>query len=123
MNKHATLIAAVREAENADLLQQSGADSVVISSEAAGRLLGLASTSPAIGEVMQDLLVQGSGLDIGERPPSAAEVGRSVADLDGVVLGVVRDGTLHLPDDAAIGPVRADDQLVVVGVSGIHGGL
>lgn len=118
MNKHATVTAAVREAENADLLQQSGADSVVVSSEAAGRLLGLASTSPAIGEVMQDLLVQGSGLDVGERRPTSAEVGRTVAELDDLVLGVVRAGAVRLPNDTDLGALTADDRLVIVLVNG-----
>ena len=39
---NAKIIASIREAENAHLLQQSGADSVVVSSETAGRLLGIA---------------------------------------------------------------------------------
>jgi voltage-gated potassium channel len=117
LNRHATLISSVREAENAALLQQSGATGVVVSSEAAGRLLGLASTSPAIGEVMQDLLVQGSGLDVGERVPTPAEVGRSIADLDDVVLGVVRGGQVLLPKPD-IGPLRIDDRLVLVRVNG-----
>ena len=37
----ARIVAAIREAENSHLLRQSGADSVVVSSETAGRLLGL----------------------------------------------------------------------------------
>ena len=43
---NAKIIAAVREAENQHLLQQSGADSVVVSSETAGRLLGIATQTP-----------------------------------------------------------------------------
>ncbi|MGD3903316.1 NAD-binding protein, partial [Xanthomonas citri pv. citri] len=38
----AMIVASVRESENQHLLEQSGADSVVISSETAGRMLGLA---------------------------------------------------------------------------------
>jgi len=37
----AKIVASIREAENHHLLRQSGADSVVVSSETAGRLLGL----------------------------------------------------------------------------------
>ena len=48
----ATIVASVREAENAHLLHQSGADSVIVSSEAAGRLLGLATDQPnAVGVI------------------------------------------------------------------------
>ena len=46
----AFIAAAAREAENAHLLRQGGADSVISSSDAAGRLLGLATRSPRIVE-------------------------------------------------------------------------
>jgi voltage-gated potassium channel len=114
LNSRASLVAAVRETENAELLQQSGADRVIVSAEAAGHLLGLASTSPAVGEVMQDLLVQGSGLDVRERAVVPAEVGRAPSDVEGVVLGVVRDGEVLLPGDARTGALRTGDRVVHV---------
>ena len=55
-----TVVAAVREAENADLLTQSGADSVITSSDAAGRLLGLATDSPRTVAVVEDLIAVGT---------------------------------------------------------------
>ena len=61
-NERAHLVVAVREAENAPLLRRSGADQVVVSSEAAGRLLGVAATSPDTGAVIVDLLEPGTGL-------------------------------------------------------------
>jgi voltage-gated potassium channel len=70
-----TLVAAVREAENADLLHQSGASSVITSSDAAGRLLGLATHSPATVEVVEDLIAYGRGLDLLERDVRPDEVG------------------------------------------------
>ena len=51
----AKIIAAVREAENQHLLQQSGADTTVVTSETAGRLLGIAKKTPTVVEVMEDL--------------------------------------------------------------------
>jgi hypothetical protein len=57
------------------LLRESGADSVITSSGAAGRLLGIATHSPTTVRVLEDLLDAGSGLDIVERPPRAAEIG------------------------------------------------
>ena len=39
------IVAAAREAENADLLRQSGAHHVVVSSSTAGRLIGLSTTA------------------------------------------------------------------------------
>lgn len=56
LNPTATVIAASREAHNAALLRQSGASSVVVSSETAGRLLGLAADSPRTVDVLEDLL-------------------------------------------------------------------
>lgn len=41
LNRGAKIVAAVREEENAPLLRQSGADAVITSASAAGRLLGL----------------------------------------------------------------------------------
>ena len=52
----ATIVASVRESENVHLVRQSGADSVVISSETAGRMLGLATMTPSVVEMMEDLL-------------------------------------------------------------------
>lgn len=52
----ATIVAAIREAENQHLLEQSGANSVVVSSETAGRLLGIATTTPSVVEMIEDLL-------------------------------------------------------------------
>ena len=46
LNPGARIVASVREEENAHLLRQGGADSVVVSSGAAGRLLGHAIKSP-----------------------------------------------------------------------------
>ncbi|WP_211145664.1 potassium channel family protein, partial [Mycobacterium interjectum] len=62
----AKIVASIREAENQHLLQQSGADSVVVSSETAGRLLGLATTTPSVVEMIEDLLTPDAGLAIAE---------------------------------------------------------
>ena len=83
-------MAAVREEENAPLLRQSGADAVITSASAAGRLLGLSVLSPAAGRVMEDLIQQGSGLDLVERPVIKAEVGRGPRETDDLVVSVVR---------------------------------
>ena len=47
LNSTVPISAAVREAENARLLSQSGATTVILSSEAAGRLIGLSTQAPA----------------------------------------------------------------------------
>ena len=56
MAPSAMIVASVREGENQHLLMQSGADSVVVSSETAGRLLGIATVTPPVVEMMEDLL-------------------------------------------------------------------
>ncbi|MBB4947766.1 voltage-gated potassium channel [Kitasatospora gansuensis] len=90
LNKHATVVAAVREDENAPLLRQSGADVVVTSSSSAGRLLGMSMLSPHAGAVMEDLLTYGNGLDVVERPVTKAEAGHSPRDCVDLVVAVVR---------------------------------
>ena len=49
LNPDTYVVAAVRESDNVQLVRQSGADSVVTSSDAVGRLLGLSSLSPTLG--------------------------------------------------------------------------
>ncbi|WP_432561521.1 potassium channel family protein [Kineococcus sp. SYSU DK003] len=92
LNSHATVVATAREVEHADLLRQSGADSVVVTSETSGRLLGLAAGSPASVEVVEDLVSFGTGLDLQDRPVRPEEVGRAPGTLDVPVLAVVREG-------------------------------
>ena len=52
LNATASVIATVRESENVDLLEQSGANSVITSSASIGRMLGLASDAPLAVEVV-----------------------------------------------------------------------
>lgn len=113
-NPGAYVVAAVRESQNAALLKRSGADAVIVSSEAAGRLLGVSVSSPPTGAVFEDLLVPGKGLELVTRPIDATEVGGEVRSTQDLVVAVVRDGaTLHFCD-AGVSPLRAGDSLVVV---------
>ena len=50
------LVAAAREQASANVLKQSGADQVITTAEAAGRLLGMQLVHPIAGELMEDLL-------------------------------------------------------------------
>ncbi|MDG9718452.1 potassium channel family protein [Streptomyces sp. DH24] len=114
MNRGAKIVAAVREEENAPLLRQSGADAVITSASAAGRLLGLSVLSPAAGMVMEDIIQQGSGLDIVERPAIKAEVGKSPRQIDDLVLSVVRGHRVLGYDDPAVGTVQLTDRLITI---------
>lgn len=110
----AHIVAAVREAENVHLLRQSGADTVVVSSETAGRLLGMATRTPTVVELVEDLLTPATGLAIGERPVERSEIGGSPRHLADIVLGVVRQGRLFRVDAPDVDAVEAGDLLLYV---------
>ncbi|WP_079127363.1 potassium channel family protein [Streptomyces sp. TP-A0874] len=114
INRSAKIVAAVREEENAPLLRQSGADAVITSASAAGRLLGLSMLSPSAGTVMEDLIQKGTGLDLIERPVVKAEVGRSVRETDDLVVSVKRGHRLLGYDDPKASPLQATDRLITI---------
>jgi len=111
-------VASVRESENVHLLRQSGASSVVVSAETAGRLLGAATTTPTVVEVIEDLLTPDAGFAISERDVAESEVGGSPRHLADIVLGVVRGGELHRVDSAVVDTLEADDRLLYVRKAG-----
>jgi voltage-gated potassium channel len=111
---NATIVASIREAENQHLLQQSGASSVVVSSETAGRLLGIATTTPSIVAMIDDLLTPAEGLAIAERDVEPTELGGSPRHLSDIVLGVVRGGHLLRVDAPEVDAIEAGDRLLYV---------
>ncbi|MBC3185877.1 potassium channel family protein [Corynebacterium sp. zg-331] len=110
----AMIVASVRESENQHLLEQSGADSVVISSETAGRMLGLATVTPSVVEMMEDLLSPDEGFSVAERPVAEDEVGAHPRHLADIVLGVVRSGELYRIDSPEAEAVEPGDRLLYV---------
>jgi len=114
LNPKARIVASVREAENAHLLRQSGADSVVVSSGAAGRLLAHAVKSPGVVQVLEDLLSVGQGIDIMEREVGPDEAGKPLGTMPtkAPIIAVVRDGQVLRFDDARVGDLHAEDRLV-----------
>jgi voltage-gated potassium channel len=114
LNADAWIVASVREHENAPLMKQSGADSVITSSDAVGRLLGLSSMSPTLGAVMEDLLTYGEGLEVAERDLLVSEVGQQPQSLPDQVIAVVRDETVHHYFDPVVTQLARGDRLVVV---------
>lgn len=111
---NAHIVASVREAENVHLLKQSGANQVVVSSETAGRLLGMATSAPAVVDVIEDLLTPETGLAIAERPVETGEEGGSPRHLADIVLGVVREGTLYRIDSPHVDAIEPGDRLLYV---------
>lgn len=114
LNPGAQVVAAVREADNVPLVRQSGADSVVTSSDAVGRLLGLSSLSPTLGSVMEDLLTYGEGLEVAERDLLVPEVGKQPQQLPDQVIAVVRDEKVHRYFDPVVTQLARGDRLIVV---------
>ncbi|MFC5669181.1 potassium channel family protein [Streptomyces incanus] len=114
LNRGAKIVVAVREEENAPLLKQSGADAVITSASAAGRLLGLSVLSPAAGMVMEDLIQQGSGLDMIERPVIKAEVGKSPREVGDLVVSVLRGHRVLGYDDENVGTLELTDRLITI---------
>jgi voltage-gated potassium channel len=114
LNPRARIVASVREGENAHLLQQGGADSVVVSSGAAGRLLGHAVKSPRVVQVLEDLLSVGEGLDVTEREVTPEETGQPLGSVptSAPVIAVVRGEDVLRFDDRRVGDLRAGDRLV-----------
>lgn len=110
----ATIVASVRESDNSHLLRQSGADSVVVSSETAGRLMGLATVTPSVTEMMEDLLSPDDGFSIAERLVVEEEVGGNPRVLEDVVLGVVRSGELYRIDAAEAETIEPGDRILYV---------
>jgi voltage-gated potassium channel len=114
LNPNAYIVASVREHENAPLMRQSGANAVITSSDAVGRLLGLSSLSPTLGTVMEDLLTYGEGLEVAERDLMVAEVGQSPQSLPDQVIAVVRDETVYRYFDPTVTQLARGDRIIVV---------
>ena len=110
----AQIVAAVREGENQHLLEQSGADTTVVSEETAGRLLGLATKTPRVVEMMEDLLTPDAGFAIAEREVQPKEAGGSPRHLPDIVLGVVRGGRLVRVDDPEVDAIELGDRLLCI---------
>ncbi|MGD9960111.1 potassium channel family protein [Nocardioides sp.] len=114
LNPDAYIVAAVREEENVPLMKQSGADSVITSADAVGRLLGLSTLSPTLGSVMEDLMTYGDGLEVAERELLVNEVGKQPQQLPDQVISVVRDEKVYRYFDPVVTQLARGDRLVVV---------
>jgi voltage-gated potassium channel len=114
LNRRASIAVAVREDENVPLLKQSGADTVITSSSAAGRLLGVATTSPHSANTLEELMTYGTGLDLIERPASEDEVGRSPRESKDLVVAVVRRKEVLAYSEPEAQILKAGDRLITV---------
>ena len=113
-NASAYIVAAVRESENAQLLRDGGANGVVVSSEAAGRLLGVAASSPTTGAIFEDLLVPGQGLELVEREVLREEVGLTPRATRDLVVAIIREGETQMFNVNQDVKLRKTDRVIVV---------
>lgn len=88
------------------MLRESGADAVVTSADAVGRLLGLSSVNPYVGTVVDDLLSSSKGMEVVQRMVSESEVGARPAD--------IQNDVLRNFYDPSVGQLQAGDVIVVV---------
>lgn len=114
LNPDVFIAASVRDDANAALIKQSGADAVIVSADSAGRMLGTSAVSPHLGNVLEDLITYGDGIEVAERDALAAEVGMLPTALPDRVVAVVREGRLLYYFEPAVGHVQRGDRLIVV---------
>jgi voltage-gated potassium channel len=121
LNATATIVASARESQNIIVLRQSGANIVIPTAEASGRMLGLSLQSHVAGQIVEDLLEPVEGLEIIERDITPAELGVSPESLisdKNVVLAVVRGGEVHRFDEGRVNLLQKGDRIVVIRPSG-----
>lgn len=119
-----TIVAAVRESQNAQILRQSGANNVIPTAESAGRLMGLSVISHTAGQIMEDLLDSTRGLEVVEREITKEELGLTTAELDArgqLVLAVIRNGVAHRFGTEDIRMLERGDRIVVIQSNGDEG--
>jgi len=117
LSPSATIVVSAREAVNADILRQSGANTVIPTAESAGHLMGMSLVAPTAGELMEDLLDSTGGLGVVERDVLPTEIGRKPGDIDTsgqIVLAVVRGTTVMRFDQDDSETLQAGDRLVVI---------
>jgi voltage-gated potassium channel len=113
----AEIVSAVREAENAEILRGAGADNVIQTAESAGNLMALTLISPEAGDLMEDLLESGRGLEIVQRLITKEELGIAPHEVNAsgeIVLAIVRDGDMHRFHEHRVRILEKNDELVVI---------
>jgi len=114
LNPRVNVVASCREEHNVELLKQSGADEVIVSSSSAGRILGMAAEAPEAARVVNDLLTFGDGLDINERLVETDNEPLHRPELAETTIAVVRDDRVLRPGDTHCVPLRKGDLVIFI---------
>jgi len=117
LNPRAVITVAARESANASLLRQSGADSVIMTAESAGRLLAVTLLTPTAGGILEDLIDPGKGMEVVERTVTAEEIGIApikLVERGTLVLAIIRDGITHRFDSGEITVFQRGDRVVLI---------
>ena len=117
LNADVHIVTGLRERENLDLLRQGGADEVIDSTAAVGRMLGLATEAPAAVRVLDDLIDAGAGLELDEVEP-VVDGDTARVPVGATLVAVMRDGQRVSPGEADAAALRPGDRLVVLRESG-----
>lgn len=115
LNPGAHITVSVRESDNVNLVRQSGADSVITSADSVGRLIGMSSLNPHLGDMVEDLLSSGQGLELAQRLATADEIGKNPGEITSErVVGVIRNQSLRRFYDSTVSSLEVGDELLVV---------
>ncbi len=110
------VVAAAKEAENVPLLYRSGADVVVASAVASGRMLPMATRQRFAPRFVEDIITFGRGMDLGERTVRPEEEGLPASSLPGLadklLLGALHDGRSYSFNQLSDLPLHAGDLIV-----------
>lgn len=111
----AHVAAIVKSAENEALMRQAGANVVVNPVDLGGHLLARATGSANVVDYVTDLVTNSGQVCLQERPVTAAEVGRSLADVaTGLGVRIHRDGGSVGFWEPAAQTLRAGDVIVEI---------
>ncbi len=115
LGPQARISAAVRNEENEDVVHQAGADTVINPVNFGGHLLAQSIGGGHAVDYIHDLATAGGRVEIHERPVSADEVGKPLADIStGLGLRILRDGGNHGFWEVSASKLQAGDIIVEV---------
>lgn len=107
--------AVIRADDNEPLARQAGADVVINPASFAGLLLAGSTEGPHVAEYLTDLAAANGRVALREREADAADVGKSLHDLEtGLGVRLFRGGQCISNWDAASGSIEAGDRIVEI---------